>query len=404
MALALALALFLTAPPVDDAAPRTYGALVKTLSSDKALASDKTAKRTALLRFAQDSRASTGDRLRAVRASLDLLARDDVNRIDAELLVARLEGVRGRGAARKSAIANLRRLAKKAKDKREPAFEAMSLADDAHAALMRALKRHRASTPLTENERALLSIDVHTGAQVAVGDAPAAARLAFVAAELAVKGVAVDEALTLLERAIALAGEARDATLVVDSALRLRARLFAKKGEIARAAEESLRADVRHVVSPVESAFFAPPERAFVRSRTTADLCFALSAAGKPNGQSCRAIEKRLKMTPTFYDFSVETSDDGFDYERGEVALSEASDHLFACVKAAAQDKSFDARRLEVEFTVLHGGRTKKLGLKPARLAGSPVDVCLDEALTRVRYPRYDGELHHVVLPFDIGR
>jgi hypothetical protein len=383
----------LAAPGVDVDAPRTYGALVKILPSDK------TAKRAALLRFASDARASTSDRIRAARKGVDLLARDESARIDGELLIARLEGVRGRAQARKSAVANARRIAQKTKDKRELALVAFALADSTSAALARATKRHRVGTPLNETERALVVVDVHTAAYNALGDAPAAARLALAAAELAVKGDAVEDALVLLERAISLAGDARETTLVTDGALRMRARLFLKKGDGARAAEESLRADGRHVVPPVESAFFPPPERTFVRSRTTADLCFSLAQSGS----SCREIEKRLKMTPTFYDFSVEKSVDGFDYERGEAALSEASDHLFACVKAAAQDKKFDARRLEIEFTVLNSGRAKKLGVKPARLVGTPVDVCVDEALTRVRYPRYDGELHHVVLPFDIG-
>lgn len=213
------------------------------------------------------------------------------------------------------------------------------------------------------------------------------------------KAAALDDALAATARTIELAAPSRDGVVVEEAARRLRVRVFLKKGDRAKAAEESLLADARPVVPPTESAFFPAAARTFGRTRTTSDVCFALAL----EGTSCRAIEKRLSLTPSFYDFSVEKSVEGFDPERGEAALHEATDHLFACVKKAANDRSLDARRLEIEWTVLHSGRAKKLSLKPTRLQGTPVDACVDDALSRVRYPRYDGELHHVVLPFDIG-
>mgnify|MGYP007126782498 CR=1 FL=1 len=392
--LALACALLLAAPPVVEDAPiHTFPALHKSAPSDKP------ARRAHFTRFAIDPRASIGDRVRAARAALDTLAKDDVARVEGELLVARLEGVRGRIAARKSALGNARRLAKKKKDAREAKVAAIVDADAAHAAIARATKRHRADAPLSESERALVDTGTHEGALVEAGDHAAAARLALARAELLVKAAALDDALLASTRVIELASSSREAIVVEDAARRMRVRLFVKKGDRAKAAEEGLLADARPVVPPTESAFFAPPVRDFARSRATSELCFALAM----EGGSCRAIEKKHALAPSFYDFSVEKSAEGFDPERGEVALHEATDHLFACVKKAANDRSLDARRLEIEWTVLHTGRAKKLALKPARLAGTPVDACVDDALSRVRYPRYDGELHHVVLPFDIG-
>jgi hypothetical protein len=206
----------------------------------------------------------------------------------------------------------------------------------------------------------------------------------------------VDRALARLVR---VGGSGRDLARVRQKVRRARARVLEELGDIKAAVHESLVADRTVKVPLQKAAFELPPPAAYQRSRATAELCWRAFA----RGVRCAELEEERSGSLTFYDYSQERRP-GFDDERARMVLAEYEPLLLGCLsEAASKGNSVSNTTVQLEWSIELDGHVRSFSVNPRRLRGGPLESCFRGAFDRFRYPRYQGEMQHTQLSFNVG-
>jgi hypothetical protein len=162
--------------------------------------------------------------------------------------------------------------------------------------------------------------------------------------------------------------------------------------------EAAARAALRDV--DVHASSLPPASRVYAWTKEAGRACAAFDA--KAGEGSCRRLERQLRGSYAFKDYSLETA-------RGEGlapdAVREVNAHfgvtLQECLTAeAARLRPPAQERYTVRWTVRNDGRVAEMLLDKHDTNDSQLALCLRSQMAVWRYPRFEGELQHVEQSF----
>ena len=182
-------------------------------------------------------------------------------------------------------------------------------------------------------------------------------------------------------------------------ALETRAALWLVDGRPADAALDLLRADRLRALDPGAAVDALPPPL-YAGTVRTRGLCLALEQ--RRPVVSCDALEEQKLGGVSFVDGS-RGPEGPFSSDEAARVLADYDVLLQRCLKQGAKDNLTTQTVVQLEWGIGNDGLVKGHDLRPMRLRGTSVETCLQEALSRFRFPRYPGEMQHLRIDFEVG-
>jgi hypothetical protein len=367
----------------------------------------RTARRAAFLVFARSDRAALDERRQAAKAALALAdgPRDVTARTTARLVLAELAAIAGDTATTKTQLQAAR-------------AEGRGLAwvdvDDDATALLRCLDLDAALATATAPSPTVLSSCAALAAKVRAAPRSSSspprgsvfAQRRALAEALADAGgglaAALDDtaARARLRRRLASLGAMkgrRDTSSWRALALEVRAALWLKDGKDKEAALDLLRADRLRAQDPVVAVNALPPAW-YASTLRTRDFC----AVVEGRGVSCDAIEEQQLGGVTFVDMSRRPPQP-FSPEAAQQTLADYDVLVQRCLKEGAKVGLTTQTSVQLEWPIGNDGLVRGHDLRPMRLRGTSVDVCLQAAHAMFRFAPYPGEMQHLRLEVEVG-
>ena len=143
-------------------------------------------------------------------------------------------------------------------------------------------------------------------------------------------------------------------------------------------------------------------KRRYARTTEVDKVCATVDA--KEGAGTCRKLEKTVVGEYTFKDFSAQKARQGLEPKTVRTVNEHFAVMLQDCLSAEAERLKPPAyETYEVRWMVRNDGHVEQVHLGKDYQESTPLALCLRQAFSVWRYPRYDGEAQHVEQSFTVS-